>query len=225
VKTSRSLLLALAALVAAVLGPLGAFFGVLPPMAGFVTYLAGGPLGLVALIWGAVAKRTGATRGGALAVAIGAVPLLAVLTPGVMGVIAGHPPINDITTNPADPPMFIESTEHGEYPEGNASQARKAYPDIEPLELDVPASRALAHALEVARERGWEIAATRNDGFEAYTLSRLFRFRDDVVVRVRGAGSGSVIDARSASRDGKGDLGVNAARIESFLDAVKRRAR
>jgi uncharacterized protein (DUF1499 family) len=34
-----------------------------------------------------------------------------------------------------------------------------------------------------------------------------------------------VIDARSASRDGKGDLGVNAARIESFLDAVKRRAR
>jgi uncharacterized protein (DUF1499 family) len=49
--------------------------------------------------------------------------------------------------------------------------------------------------------------------------SRVFGFEDDVVIRVRPApaGSGSVIDVRSKSRDGKGDLGVNAERIRTFV--------
>jgi uncharacterized protein (DUF1499 family) len=40
-------------------------------------------------------------------------------------------------------------------------------------------------------------------------------------VRVRPEGSGSRVDVRSKSRDGKGDLGANAKRIERFLDAMR----
>ena len=48
-------------------------------------------------------------------------------------------------------------------------------------------------------------------------------FTDDIVVRVAEAGSGSHIDVRSASRHGRSDLGVNAARIRTYLRLLTRR--
>src|SRR6266404_1949944 len=45
-------------------------------------------------------------------------------------------------------------------------------------------------------------------------------FTEDIVVRVAEAGSGSRIDVRSASRHGRSDLGVNAARIRTYLAAL-----
>ncbi|KAG2439923.1 hypothetical protein HXX76_004042 [Chlamydomonas incerta] len=63
---------------------------------------------------------------------------------------------------------------------------------------------------------------------EAVSTTRLLRFKDDIVVRLRrapaaGAGGGTVlrVDVRSASRVGKGDLGTNAARIKVFLRQLK----
>jgi len=45
-----------------------------------------------------------------------------------------------------------------------------------------------------------------------------------VRVRVRGDGSGSHVDLRSRSRDGRGDLGANAARIRSFREHFEKLA-
>jgi hypothetical protein len=45
-------------------------------------------------------------------------------------------------------------------------------------------------------------------------------FRDDVVIRVRTAGDGSRIDARSASRYGMYDFGANAARLRALLSDI-----
>ncbi len=58
--------------------------------------------------------------------------------------------------------------------------------------------------------------------FEAVEVTRIFRFVDDIVVRVRMSpgGNGSVVDVRSKSRDGRGDLGANAARIRAFAAAL-----
>lgn len=57
---------------------------------------------------------------------------------------------------------------------------------------------------------------------EARTL--LFRFVDDVRIRVTLDRNGQTrVDLRSASRKGKGDLGVNARRIGRFLRALDRR--
>ena len=45
---------------------------------------------------------------------------------------------------------------------------------------------------------------------------------DDVVIRVRAERASCRVDIRSASRLGRGDLGVNAARIRRFLRACER---
>jgi len=68
------------------------------------------------------------------------------------------------------------------------------------------------------------ILVARNAGaLEAVATSRLFGFQDDIVVRVRPEGEGgSRVDVRSKSRDGKGDRGVNAARIRSFMAELAR---
>ena len=66
----------------------------------------------------------------------------------------------------------------------------------------------------------WSYAPDRL--FEALATTRVFRFVDDVAVRVRRGGGGSVIDVRSTSRVGRSDLGANAARIRAFRDVLVR---
>jgi len=68
----------------------------------------------------------------------------------------------------------------------------------------------------------WNVVAEDPNGLtiEAVSTSNLFRFQDDVVLRVRPDGSGSKVDMRSKSRDGKGDMGVNTARIRSYIDTL-----
>ena len=52
---------------------------------------------------------------------------------------------------------------------------------------------------------------------EATDTTFWFGFKDDVVVRVRSAGEGSLVDVRSVSRVGLSDLGKNADRIMDLL--------
>jgi len=54
----------------------------------------------------------------------------------------------------------------------------------------------------------------------ARETTAIFQFVDDVVVRVRAAGEKSEVDLRSKSRDGRGDLGANAARIRAFSEKI-----
>jgi uncharacterized protein (DUF1499 family) len=73
--------------------------------------------------------------------------------------------------------------------------------------------------LAAAERLGWTVIERDPERlrFEAYEITSFFHFVDDVVVRVRASGSGSVVDVRSKSRKGKGDLGANAARIRRFF--------
>ena len=45
-------------------------------------------------------------------------------------------------------------------------------------------------------------------------------FRDDVVVRIRRGGEGSLIDIRSSSRYGTFDFGSNAQRVRALIDDI-----
>ncbi len=68
------------------------------------------------------------------------------------------PPIHDITTDPIDPPRF-EALARLRTGEGtntavyaglySAERQRQAYPDIEPVDLEIPADRAYAIALKL----------------------------------------------------------------------------
>lgn len=215
----------------ALAGPLLAHFAVLAPMQGFQVFLLGALLALAGLVLGVFGLR--ATRGGRggrdrawFAIGVGGAVLLAVLIGASAGV--GLPRINDITTDPDDPPVFEAAREappnRGRdmgYPPEFAEQQRAAYADLHPARLDVPPPEAFARARRAAEALGWEIVASdaERGHLEARDTSWLFRFVDDVVVRVRPApeGAGSIVDVRSKSRDGRGDLGVNASRIRAFL--------
>ena len=224
--TTKSFALALFAIACLVIGVLGAMLSLLPSMVGFAMFFVGGALGLAALVWGLIVKVRKSARGGALAAAAGAVPFLVVAGTAAMMAGKAGPGINDITTDVSNPPNFAKTTEHGDYPADFVEKAAKAYPKVRPLTLTIEPSAAAKLAFDLATDRGWKIVDRREDGFEAYEQTRLFRFRDDFVVRVGSSSSGgSVVDMRSASRDGKADFGVNAARIESFLEEMTKRAR
>jgi uncharacterized protein (DUF1499 family) len=140
------------------------------------------------------------------------------------------PPIHDITTDTTNPPQFLavrplraDDPNPASYggPEV-AAQQQEAYPDIQPLHLELPPDQAFQRALRAAQEMGWEIVRADYPArrIEATDQTLWFGFKDDVVIRVRPAESGSRIDVRSTSRVGQSDLGVNAERIRSYLERL-----
>jgi uncharacterized protein (DUF1499 family) len=152
--------------------------------------------------------------------------------------IAMHhaPPIHDITTDTADPPVIIAAlparqAEHAATAAyggpATAAQQRAAYPDIVPVILPLSPAKAFDLALATARDMPrWNITATDPAAgrIEASEASFWFGFVDDIVIRVAVDGAGSRIDIRSLSRQGKGDLGVNAARVRAYIAALRRAA-
>ena len=132
------------------------------------------------------------------------------------------PPINDISTDTADPPRFLEGRPYAGAE--TAARQREAYPDLQPAVLALPQQAAFEKALAAARAQGWEIVRADPAGgrIEATATTPWFGFKDDVAIRVLPAGTtGSRVDVRSKSRVGRGDAGANAARIRRFLAAVK----
>jgi uncharacterized protein (DUF1499 family) len=145
------------------------------------------------------------------------------------------PAIHDITTDTADPPVFVAilSLRAGApNPPGYAGrevamQQDRAYPDIRPALLDVAPITAFKRALAAARGQGWEIVAVApNEGrIEASDTTLWFGFVDDVVIRVTPTDVGSRVDIRSKSRVGVSDVGVNAKRIRKFLVGMNSKRR
>jgi len=82
--------------------------------------------------------------------------------------------------------------------------------------MDIDA--AFDRALQMAQALGWEIYhQDRNAGvIEAVDTTAIMAFKDDVVIRVRSNAQGTLLDLRSVSRVGVGDLGANAKRIRTF---------
>jgi Protein of unknown function (DUF1499) len=148
------------------------------------------------------------------------------------------PAIHDISTDLADPPMFRTLTLRTDNLDavpgmddadmkGMSPQQRwvvihqKKYGDIRSVRINEPVPSVIAKAERLAEARGWDVAvALPEEGrLEATETSALFRFKDDIVLRVRptDTGEGSIVDMRSVSRVGVSDLGVNAKRVRSFL--------
>ena len=69
---------------------------------------------------------------------------------------------------------------------------------------------------------GWKIidVDATNGRIEASDTSFWYGFTDDIVIRVVEENGGSRVDIRSLSRVGKSDVGVNAARIRSYISAL-----
>ena len=139
----------------------------------------------------------------------------------------GAPPIHDITTDTSDPPLFVDvlplrASARNSADYGGSRVAllqRAAYPDIVPIDLALAPAAAFAKARAAANAMGWAIVAADSSAgrIEATATTRVFRFRDDVVIRIRPRDGGSRLDIRSVSRIGGSDLGKNASRIREFI--------
>lgn len=227
--------LVVAALGTAVIGILGVQVGVLSPVAGFYLFALGALLGgLLSLVLGGISLFL--TNGGRdplgyrrawIAAGGGALMLGVVVMAGSAG--SGVPAINDITTNLDDPPGFTQAPKAApnqgrdmSYPGDFVVIVRESYPDLAPLRVDQSTSDAYQTALSAAQRLGWTITYEDPTAgfFEAEEVSAVFRFVDDIAVRVRADGSAALVDIRSKSRDGRGDMGVNAARIRAFGNIV-----
>jgi uncharacterized protein (DUF1499 family) len=217
-------------------GILGVQIGLLAPIQAFYTFALGTIVcGGIALICGTVSIFRARSRFGpddrrrsVTAAAVGAVLVAIVFVSAAGG--AGKPPINDITTDLGDPPAFASAAAvpaYGErdmsYPADFVPIVEQAYPDLSPIRLSAAPSEAYGRAIASARALGWTI--THEDPaagtFDASESTAIFRFVDDVTVRVRPDADGTRIDLRSKSRDGRGDLGANADRIQRFAAEIR----
>lgn len=230
--------LAASAMILILVSLVGVRIDLFSPMTSFLFFVVGALLGGVLCT---VLSGVGVvlTRGGtdplgskrarsSLVVGVGLLVLIGVAAaPG-----ANVPPINDISNNLTSPPDFEAAQRTAanrgrdmQYPESFKSQVQAAYPDLRPFALDSPPAEGFADALRAAQNLGWTLIDQNpsKGTFEAEDRTAIFRFVDDISVRVRQTDSGCAIDVRSKSRDGRGDLGANAQRIRAFgseLDSV-----
>ncbi len=224
------------------LAPLGAGWGLWGWKSGLTGVQWSFFLGVGALLLGLLyiwrGKRNGKPRRPLLwlgtAVAAGYVGWMLNLLAGAASV----PAIHDISTNLADPPQFavlklradnldnIPGTDESDMKGMSPTQRwtmlhQKAYGDVRSVRINQPVNAVMAKGARLAEERGWEIVSNvPSEGrLEATATTALFRFKDDVVLRVRPTedGTGSIVDMRSVSRVGQSDLGVNAKRVQAFL--------
>ncbi|HVS15358.1 MAG TPA: DUF1499 domain-containing protein [Thermoanaerobaculia bacterium] len=232
-------LIGLAGLLLFVLGVVAARFSWLPPLPAFLLAIGVGLVlcGALALVFGIVGivrtlpatHRTGAPQAWAGAL-MGAGMLLSLY---LLSPAGGTVPIHDISTDLSDPPRYDALARASanrdrdlSYPHGPADTAelqREHYPDIVTIDVNRPPAETLARVEDAARALGWTMVEVdeASGRIEAYDTTSLFRFVDDVVVRVRPAdGGGSLVDVRSTSRVGQSDLGANAERIRALRDEL-----
>ena len=152
--------------------------------------------------------------------------------PGYLAYRASRlPAISDITTDPSNPPRFdvlarLRPRGGSDYPGAAvARQQTAAYPDVAPLQLNVPIKVAYDATLALVNKRKWHVvdarppAAGRRDAvIEAVARTPIMGFRDDVVIRVTATREGARVDMRSASRYAWHDFGANASRIRGLLE-------
>lgn len=216
-----------------ILGPALAHFEMSAPLTGFIIFGIGLLCALLCVLVGLIALLVGpsGSRGGSAAGMLPAfLVVLAVLVASGAG--SGVPRINDITTDTVNPPVFVHAQTLPDnagrdmtYPgESFATQQRDGYGPIDPLTLALPADETFKRVAATARSiDGWVI--TREDPsarvVEGYDTSKLFRFKDDFVIEVRDTNGQSVVQMRSKSRNGQGDVGANAKRIRMFLARLK----
>lgn len=171
-------------------------------------------------------------------------PVIAILVAGGFVGYASYsfgkavPPIHDITTDLANLPTFETLTLRADnreiVPDGdradlaaldNAARWRRwheeAYADIQPIMVPVSVPDAVAAVERLVEERGWglAIADPATGRVEATDTVSIYRFKDDVVLRITPSpnGEGSIVNMRSVSRVGVSDMGVNGDRVRAFL--------
>ncbi len=147
------------------------------------------------------------------------------------------PRINDVSTDLNDPPSYSLSSrarqvrngqDHPEVSLTWRDEQRRAYPDIQPIVLDVESDEAYQIVQKAIAIKGWRIIEQRapigpvgSARIDALDRTFIMGFPEDVVVRLQPLPGQTRIDVRSASRYGNHDFGGNARRIARFAEELQ----
>ena len=137
------------------------------------------------------------------------------------------PRIADISTDLADPPQFAGSAVSGLKPDMQSA----AYPDATGRRYSIAGENLLALVERLVAESGWRdtdrrgsLGGTGEMLIEAEATTLIMGFKDHIVIRVTDEGETAYVDMRSKSGFGGYDMGANAARIVTFMQALDRLA-
>ena len=148
------------------------------------------------------------------------------------------PQIADVSTDWTNPPGFSRAAKAvaarrgamHDPPGEPARQAQaRAYPDVQPLTLELGAEEAYKAALKVVAARRWRVIEAQPPAgrpavghIEAVAKTTVMGFPDDVAIRIAATAAAQCrVDFRSASRFGRTDLGDNAARIKALSSELE----
>lgn len=240
--TKAALVLAFGGLAAALIASVGSGQGLWSFREGFAVLrwafyaaAAGGVLAILAIVLG---RRSGVRTAGLNLLAIAVALAFGGYLARQVSIASSVPAIHDVATDLNDLPQFATLKLRDDYlekvPDNDDPRLaalpplerwkaihRQSYADVRTIRVPGSVAQVTQRAQALARERGWNVARVdANVGIvEATATTLFFRFKDDVVVRVRPdpAGQGSIVDMRSISRVGGSDVGVNAGRIRAFL--------
>lgn len=213
-----------------VAGPALGWGRLVPALTAFYIFALGGFLSTIVAATGLVqaARGRGFSGFGRACALLGAMIFVSLLATR-----PGGPMINDFTTDTGNPPIFQNAAglpaNQGRnlgYDPSFAPQQESCCADLHPVQLAMSMDEAFSLALATAREMpSWTVVWNDPQAgqIEAVAQSSVFGFEDDVVIRVRDSGDKSVVDMRSKSRDGRGDLGANAARIRAYVSGLEKR--
>jgi uncharacterized protein (DUF1499 family) len=102
------------------------------------------------------------------------------------------------------------------------------YPDLKELTFVASEQRVASAAKEaIASLPRWSfVGSGRGPGgseIQALVVTRVFRFKADVTLRIRRAGGVTRVSVRSRSRFGAWDFGQNARNVRELVAALKER--
>lgn len=218
-----------------------AHFRVSSPIFGFYMVLAGALLSILFFLPAFVVAYKKGGAGPWLSALLG----LAALGGGVhLFLEARKHPINDVTTNTAQPPKFVHpvvlfQVEEGrefagslrtltrEYKPEMAPIQKARYGELAPAKAPFPPHAEFLAALVKGIQGAfpdWRLVLIDKENFrvEAEAESKLFRFVDDVALEARAVDGATLVELRSRSRDGQSDLGANHKRLQELGEVVRR---
>ncbi len=227
---------AIAALILLLASGMGTQLGLWHFRTGFALLKYGAFLGIASAIVGSAALVVSSRQRAWKAVIISGVAVAISVTAFAIPyswkqTAATLPKIHDISTDTANPPRFVamlplrkDAPNPPEY--GGAEISTKqaeGYPDLKTVSLTLSPEQAFGLVLKTAHRMGWRIIAeVPTEGrIEASDTTFWFGFTDDIVIRIRSEGAGSLLDIRSVSRVGLSDVGANARRIRQFIKRLK----
>jgi hypothetical protein len=195
-----------------------------------VVILVGGAMAALAVLAALVALARlwwSGDKGWGLALAGMAFGLICLLPYGFYGQLAlRYPPVTDIATaDRATMPLLFDPAMASMPPPKMLSTAEMAaiFPNVERRTYPLGLVPTFAVVQDLVAGHGWQIGLLREPapGLDVGQLNArvvtLPGWREEVVIRVTGTDTNSVVDMRSASLNAQHDFGANGQRIENFL--------